>query len=75
MGLASNVNVIMTISFKYYRNSNRGRTMWRIVSLPITNHVERGTLGLFLGTKRLLEVLWDLIHFHSSFLAYCTNIF
>ena len=67
---------MMMISFKCFGNSIKYKTLWRIACLALLWIVwrERNT-RIFEDTWKMLEIMWDLLHFLVSFWAYCTNIF
>ena len=66
---------MMVISFKRFGNSNRGRTLWRIVCVSLLWIVWREGAKIFKDTWRMLELMWDSLQFYVSFWAYCTDIF
>ena len=56
------------------RNSIRGKTMWKIACLTLIWIVwQEGNVRIFEDKWRMLEMLWDLLHFFLCFLGllYC----
>ena len=63
---------MMVISFRGLRNSIRGKTLWHIAYLTVLWIVwKEQNARIFADKYRIEGMLWDLLHFYSSFWAYC----
>ena len=59
---------MMVISFKCFRNSIRGKTLWRIACLSLLWIVWRErNVRVFENTWKMSEMMWDALHFFVSF--------
>ena len=66
----------MIISFRGLRNSIRGKTLWHIACIIVLWVVwQERNVRIFEEKYRMEGMLWDLIHFYSSFWASCTIAF
>ena len=66
---------VMHISFKCFGNFTRDDTLWKSSGLTLLWIVWRQRNDrIFEDTWKMTEMMWDLLHFHVSFWAYCTNV-
>ena len=67
---------MMTISFRGFRCSMKGKAIWQIacLTLPWIVQQERNA-RIFEEKWKTVETLWDLLHFYSSLWASCTTTF
>ena len=72
------INDMMTWNLLYmgFRNFIRGKTLWNIAYLTLIWIVwQERNARIFEDKWRMPEMLWDLVHFFSSFWAFCTDDF
>ena len=71
-----NIYDMMTISYKVFGSSIRGKVLWQTTCLAIIWVVWRERcVKIFQDKVRTLEALLDVIHFFASFCASCTTTF
>ena len=67
---------MIVISFKCFRNSNKGKTLQKITCFSLLWIVCRErNARIFKNTWRTSDLMWDPLQFYVSFRAYCIDFF
>ena len=67
---------MMTISYRDLGSSIKGKILWKMACLTLFWIIwHERNLRIFEDKWGMSEILWDLLHFYSSFGASCTDYF